>query len=64
MVSDITFAVSQVREGGFYPLVLKKSMRSERVLMCALAEMYIKVVYTDDLSANTKRLCGTQVSAR
>jgi len=41
-VGDINFAVPQVREGGFYPSALEKGMRSERALMCALAEMYIQ----------------------
>ena len=31
-VGDITFAVPQVREGGFYPEALEKGLRSERAL--------------------------------
>jgi putative transposase len=30
-VGDITFAVPQVREGGFYPQALEKGLRSKRV---------------------------------
>src|SRR6188474_3396713 len=37
-VGDITFAVPQVREGGFYPQSLEKGLRSERALTLALAE--------------------------
>ena len=35
-VGEITFAVPQVREGGFYPSALEKGMRSERALMVSL----------------------------
>ena len=43
-VGEITFAIPQVREGGFYPSALEKGMRSERALVAALAEMYVKGV--------------------
>ena len=43
-VGEITFAVPQVREGGFYPAALEKGMRSERSLTLALAEMYAQGV--------------------
>jgi transposase-like protein len=36
-VGEITFAVPQVREGGFYPSALEKGLRSERALVIALA---------------------------
>ena len=41
-VGSITFAIPQVREGGFYPEALEKGLRSERALMLALAEMYVQ----------------------
>ncbi len=62
-VGDITFAVPQVREGGFYPSALEKGMRSERALMCTLAEMYIQGVSTRKVAAITEKLCGTQINA-
>lgn len=62
-VGDITFAVPQVREGGFYPSALEKGMRSERALMCALAEMYIQGVSTRKVKAITEELCGVEISA-
>ena len=40
-VGEITFAVPQVREGGFYPQALEKGLRSERVLTLALAAQII-----------------------
>lgn len=62
-VGDITFAIPQVREGGFYPSALEKGMRSERALMCSLAEMYIKGVSTRKVKAITEELCGVEISA-
>ena len=38
-MGEITLAVSQVREGGFYPSALEKGLRSERALTITLAEM-------------------------
>jgi transposase-like protein len=62
-VGEITFEVPQVREGGFYPAALEKGMRSERALTLTLAEMYVQGVSTRKVSAITKQLCGTEVSA-
>jgi putative transposase len=36
-VGEITFAIPQVREGGFYPTALEKGLRSERALVITLA---------------------------
>ncbi len=62
-IGAITFAVPQVREGGFYPSVLEKGLRSERALMLALAEMYVQGVSTRKVKAITEELCGVEVSA-
>jgi len=62
-MGEVTFDIPQVREGGFYPEVLEKGLRSERALMLALAEMYVQGVSTRKVAAITERLCGTQVSA-
>ena len=59
----VTFDIPQVREGGFYPQALEKGLRSERAFTLALAEMYVQGVSTRKVSAITKRLCGTSVSA-
>jgi len=40
-VGEVTFAIPQVREGGFYPTALEKGLRSERALTATLAEMYV-----------------------
>jgi len=62
-VGEITFAVPQVREGGFYPSALEKGLRSERALVIALAEMYVQGVSTRKVKAITEELCGLDVSS-
>lgn len=62
-VGEITFAVPQVREGGFYPQALEKGLRSERALTLALAEMYVQGVSTRKVKAITEQLCGVNVSS-
>jgi len=62
-IGDITFAIPQVRDSGFYPSVLEKGLRSERALTMALAEMYVQGVSTRKVKAITEQLCGTEVSA-
>ena len=61
-IGEITFAVPQVREGGFYPSALEKGMRSERALVAALAEMYVQGVSTRKVKAITEELCGVEIS--
>ena len=62
-VGEVTFAIPQVREGGFYPEALEKGLRSERALLMALAEMYVQGVSTRRVAAITERLCGMQINA-
>jgi transposase-like protein len=62
-VGEITFAVPQVREGGFYPTALEKGLRSERALVATLAEMYVQGVSTRKVKAITEELCGVEISA-
>lgn len=62
-LGEITFAVPQVREGGFYPSALEKGLRSERALVAALAEMYVQGVSTRKVKAITEELCGVEISA-
>jgi putative transposase len=62
-LGEITCAVPQVREGGFYPQALEKGQRSERALTLALAEMYVQGVSTRKVKAITERLCGTEISS-
>lgn len=62
-MGEITFAVPQVREGGFYPNALEKGLRSERALVTTLAEMYVQGVSTRKVKAITEQLCGVEISA-
>jgi transposase-like protein len=62
-VGEVTFAIPQVREGGFYPSALEKGLRSERALTATLAEMYVQGVSTRRVKAITEQLCGTEISA-
>ncbi|MGV8025292.1 MAG: IS256 family transposase [Anaerolineaceae bacterium] len=62
-MGEITFAVPQVREGGFYPSALEKGLRSERALVATLAEMYVRGVSTRKVKAITEELCGVEISA-
>ena len=62
-VGEITFSVPQVREGGFYPSVLEKGLRSERALTMSLAEMYVQGVSTRRVKEITEQLCGFEISA-
>ena len=62
-MGEVTFAIPQVREGGFYPSALEKGLRSERALTMSLAEMYVQGVSTRKVKAITEQLCGTEISA-
>lgn len=62
-VGEITFAVPQVRDSGFYPEALEKGLRSERALILSLAEMYVQGVSTRKVKAITEQLCGISVSS-
>ncbi len=62
-MGDITFAIPQVREGGFYPQALEKGQRSERAVTLTLAEMYVQGVSTRKVKAIVEQLCGSGVSS-
>jgi putative transposase len=62
-MGEITFAVPQVREGGFYPDALEKGLRSERALTLTLAEMYVQGISTRKVTAVVEQLCGTSINS-
>jgi putative transposase len=62
-VGDITFAIPQVREGGYYPEALEKGIRSERALTITLAEMYVQGVSTRKVATIIEQMCGSEVSS-
>jgi len=60
-MGEITFAVPQVQVGGFYPSALENGLRSERVLMITLAEIYVHGMSTKKVKAITE-ISAMQVS--
>jgi len=61
-VGEVTFAVPQVREAGFYPSTLEKGTRTEQALNLALAEMYVQGVSTRKVCDILVKLLGPEVS--
>jgi transposase-like protein len=59
----LKIAVPKVREGGFYPSVLEKGLRSEMALTMTLAEMYVQGVSTRRVKTITEQLGGVKISA-
>ena len=53
----------QDRQGRFSTRLLERYQRSERALVQALAEMYVKGVSTRKVKAITEELCGYEFSA-
>ena len=45
-IGEVDLTVPQTRNGGFYPSVIQKGVRSERALLTTIAEMYIQGVST------------------
>ena len=62
-MGEITFAIPQARDSGFYPQALEKGQRSERALTLTLAEMYVQGVSTRKVKAVVEQLCGSGVSS-
>ena len=61
-MGEITFAVPQTRESGFYPSALEKGTRTEQALNLALAEMYVQGVSTRKVITVLQSLLGPAVS--
>lgn len=61
-LGEVTFAVPQVREAGFYPSALEKGTRTEQALNLALAEMYVQGVSTRKVCDILVKLLGPEVS--
>ena len=62
-IGSLSLCVPQTRNGGFYPSVIEKGIRSERALFAAIAEMYIQGVSTRKVTAILQELCGCEVSS-
>ena len=60
---QVTFAIPQTRNSGFYPQALQKGLRSERALTIAMAEMYVQGVSTRKVKNILEKMCGLEVSS-
>jgi transposase-like protein len=61
-MGELTFAVPQTRQSGFYPSALEKGSRTEQALNLALAQMYVQGVSTRKVIEVLQRLVGPEVS--
>ena len=61
-MGDLTFAVPQVRAGGFYPSALEKGSRTDQALNLMMAQMYVQGVSTRKVIEVLQRLLGPEVS--
>ena len=56
--------IPQVRgDISFYPSALERGLRSERALLLAMAEMYVKGVSTRKVQDVLQKLCGLEITA-
>ncbi|MBX3355430.1 MAG: IS256 family transposase [Phycisphaeraceae bacterium] len=62
-VGTLTVQVPKTRGIDFYPSALERGVRSERALLCALAEMYVQGVSTRRVTAVLEELCGLEISS-
>jgi putative transposase len=62
-VGTLELRVPQDREGRFSTEVFERYQRSEKALVCTLAELYVQGVSTRKVKAITEQLCGHSVSA-
>lgn len=62
-MGELQLQVPQTRNGGFYPSVIEKGLRSERALFATIAEMYVQGVSTRKVNAILQELCGCEVSS-
>lgn len=62
-VGTLNLLIPQDREGNFSTDLFSRYQRSEKAIVVALMEMYIKGVSTRKVSAITEKLCGTSFSS-
>ncbi len=61
-MGEVTFAVPQTRQAGFYPCALEKGSRTEQAPNLVLAEMYVQGVFTRKVIEMLQRLVGPEVA--
>ena len=58
-LGKLQLSIPQVRgDVSFYPSALERGLRSERALLLAMAEMYVKGVSTRKVQDVLQKLCG------
>ena len=63
-VGRLQLSIPQVRgDVSFYPSALERGLRSERALLLAMAEMYVKGVSTRKVQDVLQKLCGLEITA-
>ena len=62
-VGSLELRVPQDREGRFSTELFERYQRSEKALVCTLAEIYVQGVSTRKVQGITEQLCGHAVSA-
>ncbi len=62
-VGTLNLLIPQDREGNFSTSLFGRYQRSEKAIVIALMEMYIKGISTRKVSAITEKLCGTSFSS-
>ena len=62
-VGTLNLLIPQDREGNFSTDLFSRYQRSEKALVIALMEMYIKGISTRKVSSVTEKLCGTSFSS-
>lgn len=63
-VGDLTLLVPQDREGTFQTSLFERYQRSDKALVLALMEMYVKGVSTRKVADITEKLCGKSFSSQ
>jgi putative transposase len=63
-VGDLNLLVPQDRDGTFSTRLFQRYQRSDKALVLALMEMYVKGVSTRKVAAITEKLCGKSFSSQ
>ena len=63
-VGDLNLLVPQDRDGTFSTQMFERYQRSDKALVLALMEMYVKGVSTRKVAAITEKLCGKSFSSQ
>src|SRR5690606_283461 len=62
-IGDLNLLVPQDREGTFSTSLFERYQRSDKALVLALMEMYVKGVSTRKVASITEKLCGKSFSS-